>query len=159
MNLNVELSDSLVVGYAQFVLFLGDVKQLLRLLNAGGLDHLGKVTVVSGDALVLLRLHQEPEWMVILDPRASLHDQDPVCIDHCRKPVRNDHHSSRILLHELLSQLCLDEVVRLHVHICRGLVQYKDLSLKQHRSTQADKLLLSYREHTRTVIHIGLHFS
>ena len=139
------------------VLLFGDVKQLLRLLNACGLDHLSKVTVISGDAIVLIRLNQEPKWMIILDASAGFHYQDPICIDHSRKSVRNDHHSGRILLHELLSQLSLDEVVSLHVHIRCSFIEYEDLGLKKHCPAQTNKLLLSHRENTGAVIHIGLH--
>ena len=69
----------------------------------------------------------------------------------------DDDNSGAVVIHELLTQLCLNEIVRLQIHICSGLVKHKDLGAQQHRSCKANELFLSNREQTRALSHAGEH--
>ena len=57
--------------------------------------------------------------------------------------MRDNDHSCRVVVDELLSQFRLDEVVGLEVNVGGRLVQDKNLRSQKHGSCQANELLLA----------------
>ena len=65
----------------------------------------------------------------------------------------NDKHRGRVAVHELLSQLGLDEVIGLKIDIRCGFIQHEYLSSQEHGSSETDQLFLTNREQTCTFSH------
>jgi len=66
------------------------------------------------------------ERMIVFLRSAFTHHKDSVAIDDRRQSMSNDQHGTLL---KSLSQLRLDEVVRLQVDICCSLIQHKNLSV------------------------------
>ena len=61
--------------------------------------------------------------MIVLNSRSVCHDDDSVGVDHSSQSVGDDKDRRRVVFHELLVHLELNEVVRLQIDVSPSFIE------------------------------------
>ena len=131
------------------VFLFGNIEEALGRFGPRGPDHTREEAILASDSIVIWVIDQKFEGTIVLYALTICHNQDAISINHRSQSVSDNYDRGGAIVHELLTKLRLDKVVRLKVNIGSRLVQDKNFRAQKHCSRKTDELFLTNRKDCR----------